>query len=147
MTRAGGRPSSWPTTTRRCCAYVCDALAAGDFAPLVTGDPEDLSGFVRTHRPGLVLLDLVLPGGDGLVLMKQVADLADLPVIFISAYGRDEIIARALDAVAADYIVKAFSATEMRARMRAALRRRAGGVDSHRVRVGDARSRLTPAPH
>ena len=59
--------------------YVRAAPAAGGFAPLVAGEPVDLSGFVRTHRPGLVLLDLVLPGVDGIALMEQVAELADLP--------------------------------------------------------------------
>ena len=52
-------------------------------------------------------------------------ELADLPVIFISAYGRDERIARALEAGADDYIVKPFSTTELTTRVRAALRRRA----------------------
>ena len=51
--------------------------------------------------------------------------MADLPVIFISAYGRDETIARALERGAADYLVKPFSATELTARIRAALRSRA----------------------
>ena len=53
-----------------------------------------------------------------------VLGLADLPVIFISTYGGDEPVARALDAGAADYIVKPFSPTELTARVRAALRRR-----------------------
>ena len=105
--------------------YVRDALAAAGYAPLVTGVPDDVPGLVRKHRPQLVLLDLVLPGADGIALMEQVEELADLPVIFISAYGRDEIVARALDAGAADYIVKPFSPTELTARVRAALRRRA----------------------
>ena len=105
--------------------YVQDALTAAGYAPLVTGAPDDVPGLVRKHRPQLVLLDLVLPGADGIELMEQVEELADLPVIFISAYGRDEIVARALDAGAADYIVKPFSPTELTARVRAALRRRA----------------------
>ena len=105
--------------------YVRDALAAAGYAPLVTGDPQELAGLVKTHKPRLVLLDLVLPGTDGIELMERVPELADLPVIFISAYGRDETIARALDAGAADYIVKPFSPTELSARVRAALRRRA----------------------
>ena len=105
--------------------YVRDALAAAGYAPLVTGAPDDVPGLVRKHGPQLVLLDLVLPGADGIALMEQVEELADLPVIFISAYGRDEIVARALDAGAADYIVKPFSPTELTARVRAALRRRA----------------------
>ena len=57
--------------------------------------------------------------------MARVPGLAELPVLFISGYGRDETIARALEAGAEDYIVKPFSPTELVARVRAALRRRA----------------------
>ena len=103
--------------------YVRDALTEADYAPVVTGDPEELPGLIRTHKPRLVLLDLVLPGSDGIELMADMRELADLPVIFISAYGRDETIVRALDAGAADYIVKPFSPSELTARVRAALRR------------------------
>ena len=106
--------------------HVRDALAGAGFVPIVTGDPEAVSTLIRTNRPQLVLLDLMLPGTDGVELMATVPDLADLPVIFISAYGRDEDVARALDSGGADYIVKPFSATELTARVRAVLRRRAG---------------------
>ena len=106
--------------------YVRDALSGAGYAPLVTGDPGELSTLVRTERPALVLLDLILPGTDGIELMQQVPELADLPVIFISGYGRDETIARALETGAADYIVKPFSPTELTARVGAALRHRAG---------------------
>ena len=105
--------------------YVREALAAAGYDPLVTGDPRELSRLVKTKKPQLVLLDLILPGTDGIELMEHVPELADLPVIFISAYGRDETIARALEIGAADYIVKPFSPTELTARVRAALRRRA----------------------
>ena len=105
--------------------HVRDALAAAGYAPLVTGEPQEVSRLVRTRKPRLVLLDLMLPGTDGIELMKSVSELADLPVIFISGYGRDETIARALEAGAADYIVKPFSPTELTARVGAALRRRA----------------------
>ena len=105
--------------------YVRDALAGSEYVPLVTGDPEEVPGLIRTERPRLVLLDLMLPGTDGIELMKRVPELADLPVIFISGYGRDETIARALEAGAADYIVKPFSPMELTARIRAALRRQA----------------------
>ena len=105
--------------------YVREALAAAGYDPLVTGDPQELSRLVKTKKPQLVLLDLILPGTDGIELMEHVPELADLPVIFISAYGRDETIARALEIGAADYIVKPFSPTELTARVRAALRRRA----------------------
>ena len=105
--------------------YVRDALMDAGYAPLVTGDHRELAQILRTERPQLVVLDLVLPEMDGIELMETVPALADLPVIFISAYGRDETIARAFEAGAADYIVKPFSTTELTARIRAALRRRA----------------------
>ena len=103
---------------------VRDALADAGYAPLVTSDPDRLAGIIRAERPSLVLLDLMLPGVDGIELMGRVPALAEIPVIFISGYGRDETIARALDSGAADYIVKPFSPTELVARVQAALRRR-----------------------
>ena len=75
--------------------------------------------------PRLVLLDLVLPDADGIELMGQIRQIADVPVIFLSVYGQDEVIARAFDQGAADYVVKPFSPTELAARIRAALRQRA----------------------
>ena len=93
--------------------HARDALTEAGYTPVVTGDPGELAGLVRTHRPGLVLLDLLLPGTGGIELMERVPGLADLPVIFISAYGRDETIARALEAGAADYLVKPFSPAEL----------------------------------
>ena len=108
--------------------HVRDTLADAGYAPLVTGDPRELSRLLRAEQPRLVLLDLMLPGTDGIQLMQTVPELADLPVIFISGYGRDETIARALEAGADDYIVKPFSPTELTARIRAVLRRRAAPV-------------------
>ena len=105
--------------------HVRDTLAEAGYSPLVTGDHGALGQIIRTEKPALVLLDLMLPGTDGIELMQTVPELADLPVIFISGYGRDETIARALEAGASDYIVKPFSPTELTARIRAVLRRRA----------------------
>ena len=111
-----------PETLRQ----VRDALAAAGYAPLVTGEPEEAARLLAEKKPHLVLLDLVLPGADGIELMRSMPEMAGLPVIFVSAYGHDETIVRALDAGAADYIVKPFSASELTARVRAALRRRDG---------------------
>ncbi|MCY4598514.1 MAG: response regulator, partial [Acidobacteria bacterium] len=105
---------------------VRNALTEADYVPVVTGDPEKLPELVRTHKPKLVLLDLVLPGTDGIRLMENVRKLEELPVIFISAYGKEATIVKVLDAGADDYIVKPFSPSELTARVRAALRRRAG---------------------
>ncbi len=93
---------------------------------LVTGEVDEAAHLVRTERPHLVLLDLMLPGRDGMEFMRETPKLADMPVIFISGYGREETIVRALEAGAADYIVKPFSAAELTARVGAALRSREG---------------------
>ena len=103
--------------------FVRDALTRAGYTALVTGEHAELSDIIRTEKPHLVLLDLILPGTDGIELMRNVPELADLPVVFISAYGRDETIAEALQAGAADYMVKPFSPTELTARVGAALRR------------------------
>ena len=104
--------------------YVRDGLSRANFQPLVSADPEQALQLMREQKPHLVLLDLVLPGADGIELMGDLRSLADVPVIFLSGYGRDEVIARAFEAGAADYIVKPFSPTELVARIRGALRRR-----------------------
>ena len=89
----------------------------------MTGAALELEHFIRAERPRLVLLDLMLPGCDGIELICELRRRFDLPVIFISGYGRDETVARALESGAADYLVKPFSPTELVARVRATLRR------------------------
>ena len=104
--------------------YVRDALAKAGYAPIVTGDPQEATSLAEENDPHLVLLDLILPGTDGIELMRDVLNMADVPVIFLSAYGQDEIIARAFEKGADDYVVKPFSPTELVARIKAALRKR-----------------------
>ena len=104
--------------------FVRDALLGEGYAPLVATGHQELPALLEAEKPVLVVLDLVLPGTDGIELLGTVPGLADVPVIFISGYGRDETIARALEAGAEDYVVKPFSATELTARITAALRRR-----------------------
>ena len=103
--------------------YVRDILTRAGYAPIVTGDPAEVPKLMAEEKPHLVLLDLVLPGRDGIQLMHDIRRTADVPVIFVSAYGQDETVARALDMGAADYLVKPFSQTELAARIRAALRK------------------------
>ncbi len=104
---------------------VRDALTDAGYTAVVTGDPDQVGRLLDEEEPHLVLLDLVLPGVDGIELMRTVPGLSEVPVIFVSAYGRDQIIARALEAGAVDYVVKPCSPTELVARIQAALRRRA----------------------
>ncbi len=117
--------------------YVRDTLARSGYDPVVTGEPEEALRLVVEERPELVLLDLMLPDTDGIELMKDILDVADVPVIFLSAYGRDDLIARAFDMGATDYVVKPFSPTELSARIRAALRRRAVAEPSEPYVLGD----------
>ena len=117
--------------------YVRDALLKSGYTPVVTGDPEEALRLVEEEKPDLVLLDLMLPGTDGIELMKDILGAGDVPVIFVSAYGRDELIARAFDMGAVDYVVKPFSPTELAARIRAALRKRAASEPAEPYVLGD----------
>ena len=104
--------------------YVRDALIRSGYTPILAGDPKEAVRLMEDERPHLALLDLMLPGKDGIELMKDILEIANVPVIFLSAYGRDEIIARAFEMGAVDYMVKPFSPTELAARIGSALRRR-----------------------
>ena len=104
--------------------YVRDALARAGYTPVVTGDPEEVSRLMAEEEPRLVLLDLMLPGSDGMELMKEIREVSDVPVIFLSVNRQEETIARAFENGADDYVVKPFSPTELVARIKAALRKR-----------------------
>ncbi len=102
--------------------YVRRVLLKAGYAPIVTGKPDEVLHIVRSDPPHLIMMDLMLPGNDGIELMKRILATAEVRVIFLSANGSDEIITSALDAGAVDYIVKPFSPTELVARVSAALR-------------------------
>ena len=101
---------------------VRDALADEGYEPTVTGDPQQVVSLIEDVDPHVVLLDLMLPGADGIELMKDILAVRDTPVIFLSAYSRDDLVAQAFEMGAADYIIKPFSPTELAARVKAALR-------------------------
>ena len=103
--------------------YIRDAISKAGYVPIVTGDPDDVLSLVVEEKPHLVLLDLMLPGTDGIELMKDILKETDIPVIFVSMYGQELVVSRAFDMGAADYVVKPFSPTELGARIRAALRK------------------------
>ena len=129
--------------------HVRDALTNAGYVPVVTGDPEEALSLVEANDPHLVLLDLMLPGTDGIELMRGILDMADVPVIFLSAYGQEETIARAFENGADDYVVKPFSPTELVARIKAALRKREApewAEPSEPYVLGGADHRLRRAP-
>ena len=64
--------------------YVRDALSSAGYACTVTGDPEQVGIILEREKPHLVLLDLLLPGTDGIGLMERFPGLSRVPVIFLS---------------------------------------------------------------
>jgi two-component system KDP operon response regulator KdpE len=76
-------------------------------------------------QPDVVLLDLGLPDGDGIDLTRRIREFSTVPIIVISARGREQDKIDALDAGADDYLTKPFGVGELMARLRVALRRRA----------------------
>ena len=94
-----------------------------------------------TRRPDLVVLDLGLPDGDGVDLIRDLRAWSDIPIVVLSARVTEADKIGALDAGADDYLVKPFSAGELLARVRAQLRRRTrAGVDgTTTIEFGDVR--------
>ena len=103
--------------------YIRSTLSEAGYTPIITGNPDEVELLLEVEKPQLALLDLVLPGTDGLALMKRVSEVSDVPAIIISAYGSDSHVALAFEMGAMDYIAKPFSPTELVARIRATLRR------------------------
>jgi two-component system KDP operon response regulator KdpE len=81
----------------------------------------------KARRPEMVVLDLGLPDGDGVELIRALRAWSDVPVLILSARTDEPDKVRALDAGADDYLVKPFGVGELLARVRAHLRRRAAG--------------------
>ena len=110
---------------------VRDALTAAGYQPVVTGDPQQAIPLIKETNPDVVLLDLMLPGTDGIELMRDIFSVQDIPIIFLSAYDQNQVITRAFEMGAVDYIVKPFSPTELAARVKAALRKQAAPSDTY----------------
>lgn len=101
--------------------------------------PEALPRMME-RPPDLILLDVQMPGFDGfetLAALRDVAQLRDVPVIFVSSLDRPNLKVRALDLGADDYVVKPFNSAELVARVRAVLRRGRRAVEPSGVLEGD----------
>jgi two-component system phosphate regulon response regulator PhoB len=81
---------------------------------------------IRRHRPDMVLLDVMMPGRDGLDLLAELRRAGDIPVIMVTARGEEADRVMGLRLGADDYIVKPFSPAELVARITAVLRRQGG---------------------
>ncbi len=98
----------------------------------------------RNHRPDLVIVDLGLPDRDGLSLIREIRRFSPTPILVLSARTMEADKIGALDAGADDYVAKPFSAPELLARVRAALRRNARGSEQlPTLRLGQTTVDLT----
>ncbi|WP_129780921.1 response regulator [Peristeroidobacter soli] len=92
----------------------------------------------RSHKPDLLIVDLGLPDADGEVVIRNVRQWSPVPILVLSARTMEEQKIAALDAGADDYVTKPFSAPELLARARAALRRNARGAEQTEIlKLGD----------
>ncbi|HVN43943.1 MAG TPA: response regulator [Steroidobacteraceae bacterium] len=93
----------------------------------------------RSHKPDLLLIDLGLPDADGLKVIRRVRAWSQVPIVVLSARSMEEQKIAALDAGADDYVTKPFSAPELLARLRAALRRDVRGAPAAALQFGPLR--------
>ena len=91
------------------------------------------------REPDLVLLDVMLPDGDGRDLCRDIRRRSDVPIIMLTARGEEVDRVVGLELGADDYVVKPFSARELAARIRAILRRGRGGASREVVEIGPIR--------
>jgi DNA-binding response OmpR family regulator len=108
------------------------------FRVLTAASAEEALRLAEQYRPDLAILDVMMPGTDGLQLMRELRTRGTLPVILLTGRSKDRDKVHGLDLGADDYLVKPFNPEELGARVRAVLRRTAvGAVSPQLVAVGD----------
>ena len=112
-------------------------LAREGFAPEVAGSIEEAGRAMLSLPPDVILLDVMLPDGDGRDFCREIRKSSDVPIILLTARGEEIDRIVGLELGADDYVVKPFSAGELVARIRAIMRR--GHVTARKgpIEVGD----------
>ena len=120
---------------------VRDYLERAGFEVVVVGDGESALASARVGRPDLVVLDLGLPGMDGLDVARSLRRHHETPIVMVTARGDETDRIVGLELGADDYVVKPFSPKELVARVRAVLRRSgvAAVAAEATIHVGDVR--------
>jgi two-component system response regulator RegX3 len=109
---------------------LAEALEREGFAAEVAGTAAQGMEMFRTRSPELVLLDVMLPDGDGREVLRDIRAVSRVPVVMLTARGEESDKIVGLELGADDYVTKPFSAKELVARMRAVLRRTAASPPS-----------------
>jgi two-component system response regulator BaeR len=138
-------------------AILSDYVVAAGYRAQVLRDGAEALALVRRAMPDLIVLDLALPGLDGIALCRQVRGFSDVPIIMATARVEEIDRLLGLDTGADDYLCKPFSPRELVARIKAILRRRRGDVDhppalaideaAQRVRLHGQPLALTPTEY
>ncbi len=117
---------------------ICrDYLKAAGFEALTAGDGASGLALARRARPDLIVLDLMLPGMDGLDVCRQLRREGSIPIIMLTARVEEADKLLGLELGADDYLTKPFSPRELVARVRTVLRRASGSPASDVLRAGD----------
>ena len=107
---------------------VARYLERDGYSILESADGDEARARIEAKPPSLVVLDVMLPGTDGLTLCRWIRERGDIPVIMLTARGEEADRVVALDLGADDYVTKPFSPRELAARVRSVLRRTAAGA-------------------
>ncbi|MGI8424464.1 MAG: response regulator transcription factor [Chloroflexota bacterium] len=119
---------------------LCSAALSPEFEVISAENGKQALNMFYQRRPDVVLMDVTMPVMDGWEACRRIRDLADTPVIMLTAHGEDHNVVRGLDAGADDYVTKPFRPLQLAARIRAVLRRtrRGGGAGSESGGVEEA---------
>lgn len=105
------------------CAMLAGYFADHGYDAAAVGDGEAMEAWLESHQADVILLDLMLPGHDGLTLARRLRERSACPVIMVSAKGSDIDRIVGLEVGADDYVAKPFNPRELLARVKAVLRR------------------------
>lgn len=106
--------------------FLRAALSSQDYKIVEAGSVQEGTALAFSHSPDLILLDLGLPDGDGIDFCRTLREWTHVPIVVLSARGREDDKIEALDAGADDYLTKPFGTGELLARLRVALRHAQG---------------------
>lgn len=118
---------------------LAESLEREGFGTEVAGTVNSARAALRERPPDLVLLDVMLPDGDGRDLAREIRQASDVPIILVTARGEEIDRVLGLEIGADDYVVKPFSVRELTARIRAIMRRGALRRRTGPIEIGDIR--------